>query len=127
MQTLPGKRGVYRFPVPSRPAPNNRQILLRDALFLHQQSKPARGSWRLRDEHESAGFAIEPIYYGNLSAVGDFKSQQTGQLAPKRSRTVRFRGMHQQQRRFLHYDVIFPFGNYAESGRDSCVSFRTGG
>jgi hypothetical protein len=54
-------------------------------------------------------------------------ASKPAELRSKALAAVRFRGMHQQQRRFLHYDVIFPFGNYAESERDSCASFRTGG
>ena len=45
-----------RFPI--RPAPNDREIFFVKALFLHEQSKPARGGRRFRDQDESAGFAI---------------------------------------------------------------------
>ena len=38
---------------------------------------------RFRDEDDPACFAIEPIYYGNLSAVGDFKREQTGAVRSK--------------------------------------------
>ena len=127
MQTLPRKRSIHCFPFPRRPAPNNRKILLGDALFLHQQTEPPRRGRRFCDQDKPACFAIEPVYYGDLSAVGDFKSQQTGQFAPQCGWPVRLRRMHQQQRWFLDYDVIFALRDYGESGRDSCVSFRTGG
>ena len=127
MQALPRERSIHRFLLPTRPPPDNREILLRDALLLHQQSETARRNRCLGNEHEAARFAIEPINDGNLSAVGDFKSEQAGKFAPECWRPVRFRRMHQQQRRFLDHDEIVALGHDGENGWTSCVSLRTGG
>ena len=73
---LPRHRRIYRRIVPLRPSPNNREVFLRDPMFLHQQSEAARGCGIFRNENKSAGFAIQAIDDGDLAAVRDFKSEK---------------------------------------------------
>jgi hypothetical protein len=45
-------------------------------MSLHQKAKMARRRRGLCDQHESAGFPIEPVHNRNLSAAGNLEREQ---------------------------------------------------
>ena len=106
VNSLPGQRSIHQFGIPFRPAPDDGEIFLRDALLLHQQTKTSRRGPVLRDQDESARFPIEPVHDRNLSAVRDFEGEQVFQFAPERGRIRRFRGMNEQKWRLVDDDEV---------------------
>ena len=117
MRTLPRNRRVHGSCFPFRPTPNDGQIFLRDALFLHEQTKLARGCGGLGDKHDAARFPIQSIHDRDLPAVGDFEGEQMSQFAPERARAVGFARMNEKQRRFIDHDVVVGFVDDARSLR----------
>src|SRR3954463_817860 len=73
---LSRKGGVHGNLVPLRRSPYDREILLGDAVFLHQQSETASRRGIFRDQDEATRFAIETVDDRDLSAVGDFISEK---------------------------------------------------
>src|SRR5215472_783978 len=80
MFTLAIQRSVNNFVLPSRPAPNDCNVLLVQLVSLHQESKIARGSSGFCNQHQTAGFAVESVHDGDLSAAGDLECEQLTQL-----------------------------------------------
>jgi len=82
MNPVASERGVDRFGIPLRPAPNNRVVFLGYTLLLHHQTKTPRGRRVLRHENQSARFAVESIHDRNLPAIRDLEREQMLQFAP---------------------------------------------
>lgn len=106
VSSLSIQRSFDDFGFPFRPTPNNRQILLFQPALLHEQSKSSGGCRCFRDENETTRFAVEPVYDRNLAAIGNFKGEQFAQLLPERIYPTWFRGMNEEEWRFIHNDVI---------------------
>ena len=82
MLSLSIERRIDYCRLPFRPAPNNGEIFFVNALLLHQQPESPGGRGRFGDEHEPAGFAVQPVDDRDLSAVCDFEGQQFAELFP---------------------------------------------
>lgn len=106
MRALPRQRGIQDGRVPFRPAPGDREVLLRDPLLLHEQTKTPRRGCSLRHEHESAGLAVQAIDDRYLSAVSQLEGEEVSQFSPKGASAVRFCGMNEQKRRLIDDRVI---------------------
>jgi hypothetical protein len=111
LDSLPRERRVDRDLSPFRPAPHDGKILLGDPLFLHGQTKTARGGGVFRDENQSARLAIEPVHNRNLPAVGNLEGEQLLQLAPERAHVTRLARMNEEERRFFNDDEVARLGN----------------
>ena len=106
VNSLSGERRIDGFGIPFRPAPNDREIFLCDALLLHHQSQNAAPPAVLRHEHEPARFPVEPIDDRNLSAIRDLEREQMFQFAPECARSSRLGGMNEQKWRLLDDEEI---------------------
>ena len=127
VNALPGERRIHRGGIPFRPAPDDGEIFLRDALLLHHQTKTPRGGGVLRHEHEPAGFPVEPVHDRNLAAVRDLEGEQLFQFAPKCARAGRFGGMNEQEWRLLDDDEIVALRHDGEVVCVVCASCVRGG
>ena len=58
------------------PAPDEREVFLRDPATLHEHAEMPRGGVRFRDEHQAAGLAVEAIDDRDLAAVRELEGQQ---------------------------------------------------
>jgi hypothetical protein len=114
MGSLPGQRRIDRICLPFRPAPDNGEIFLGDALFLHQQTKPPGGSGIFRYQDEPAGLAIEAINNRNLSAVLDLEREKLFQFAPKGPHVTGFGGMNEKKGRFFNDHKVVGLGHGEE-------------
>ena len=76
LRSLPQERRVDRRLFPIRPTPDDGEILLRNSLFLHRQTKMSSRGGVLRDKHQTARLAIEPVNDRNLPAVGNLEREQ---------------------------------------------------
>lgn len=63
--------GIENVLIPVRPAMDERSIGLVDAALLHGDAEEAGQFAGFGDEHNPAGFAVEAVDDGYLSAVGD--------------------------------------------------------
>jgi hypothetical protein len=127
MNSLASERRVDRFAIPLRPAPDDREILLGNALFLHQQTKTPRRSCVLRHEDQPARFAVESIDDRNLSAIRDLECEQVFQFAPEGARAVRFGGMNEQEGRLFDDEEIIALRDDREVVRVICAGCVRGG
>lgn len=106
MFALTVQRSVDDFVFPFRPAPNDCKIFFAKLMSLHQEPEIARGRRGFCDQHQSAGFPVEPIYNRNLSAAGDLECEQIAQLFPESRRTARLCRVNKKKRRFVDDDVV---------------------
>jgi hypothetical protein len=127
MRALPSQRRIDRIRLPFRPTQNDREILLGDALFLHQQAETPRGRGILGHQHQAARLAVEPINDGDLPAIRDLERQKLLQFSPKRSRLTRLCRMNEKKRWLLDDDEVVGLRNDREIATVVCAARLDGG
>jgi len=75
MFALSIQRRIDEVALPFGPSPDDREIFFLHPLPLHQQPEPACGRRCFRNEHQTAGLAVEPIHDGNLTAAGNLECE----------------------------------------------------
>ena len=61
LRALAKQGSIDNFRLPARPAPDDGEIFLVDALLLHEQTKSSRGGSCFCNEDKSAGLAVQSI------------------------------------------------------------------
>ena len=111
MLALSIQGGINDCAFPLGPTPDDGQIFFLYLSPLHQQPESARDIGFLRHQDQAAGLAVEAIHNGYLAAGSNFEREKPAQFLPQRSRTIRFRGMNQEKRRFIDDSIIVSFIN----------------
>jgi hypothetical protein len=127
MNSLASERGVDRLSIPLRPAPDDRKILLGNALLLHQQTKAPRRSPVLCHEDQPTRFAVETIDDRNLSTVRDLEREQMFQFAPESARAIWFSGVNEQEGRLVDDEEISTLRDDRKIVRVICARCVRGG
>ena len=127
MNPLASERGVDCFAIPVRPAPDDREVFLGNALLLHQQAKTPRRSPVLCYEDQPTRFAVESIDDRNLAALRNLEREQLFQFVPESARVARFRRMNEQEGRLFDDNEIIAFRDNGEIVRAICTACLRGG
>jgi hypothetical protein len=100
------QRSVDDLVFPLRPAANDCKIFFAKLMSLHQKPKIARSSRGFCDQHETAGFAVEPVHDRNLPATGDLEREQVAQLFPESRRNAWLCRVNKKKRRLVDDDIV---------------------
>ena len=117
MLALPRQRRVDRHGFPLRPAEHNREIFFLDLSAFHRFTETPRRRQILRDQDETAGFAIESIHDRDLAAVDQLERKQLTESRPERGGAVGFGRMDEEKGRFVDDKVIGRLRNDAKFWR----------
>jgi hypothetical protein len=98
-----------------RPTLDDGGIKFLDLLPGHEPTEFAGSLCVLGDQHESAGFTVEPVDERDLASVLDFEGEQIAELQPECTRTVRFRRVHEEVWGLVHDQEVGFFVNDLEA------------
>lgn len=116
VDALAEKRSVDGESILRGPAPDERDVFLRDPSTLHEHAEMARGGVCFRDEDQAACLAVEAIDDRDLAAVRKLEGQQVAEEMPHGGGVRGLAGMHLEERRLVNDDPISGLRDDIEPG-----------
>ena len=96
------------------PSPDHGEVLFKDRAGLHQDMELASGIVMFGDERQAAGFAVESVDQGDLSAAGQFKGEHFAQRVPEGESARGFARVRFKERRFIDDQPVIGFVNESD-------------